>query len=70
MAEYDIKKNSEGYSDPTAYNAMSKVLREEKEQLRRVSSVIGVIKNILDLADFDLITRIEIRDRKTGREYR
>ena len=70
MPDYDIRKNAEGYSDPTACAAMSKVLREEKERLRRVSSVIGVIKNIVDLAGFDLITRIELRDRKTGREYR
>lgn len=70
MPDKDIRKNAEGYSDPTAYSAMSKVLREEKERLRRASAVIGVIKSVVDLAGFDLITRIELRDRKTGREYR
>ena len=70
MADKEIRKNAEGYNDPTAYTAMDKVLREEKERERRVSTVIGLIKSIVDLAGFDLIARIELRDRKTGREYR
>ena len=70
MAEYGLHKNSEGYNDPTAHDAMTKVMREESEQQRRVATVIGVIKSILDLAGFDLIARIAIKDRKSGREYR
>lgn len=70
MAEYELHKNAEGYNDPTAYNAMTKVMREEHERLRRVSVVIGIIKNVVDLAGFDLTARITLKDRKTGREYR
>ena len=70
MAEYGLHKNAEGYSDPTASNAMTKIMREEHERLRRVSVVISIIKNAVDLAGFDLIERIALRDRKTGREYR
>lgn len=70
MAEYGLNKNAEGYSDPTAYNAITKVSHEEHEQQRRVSSVIGIIKGVADLAGFDLVERIALRDRKTGREYR
>lgn len=70
MQDKDIRKNVEGYSDPTAYTAMDKVLREEKERVRRVSAVIGIFKAVADLAGFDLVARIELRDRKTGREYR
>ena len=70
MADKEIRKNAEGYSDPTAYTAMDKILREEKERERRVSTVIGLIKSIVDLAGFDLLSRIELRDRKSGREYR
>ena len=70
MAEYGLNKNAEGYSDPTAYNAMTKIMREENESQRRVNALIGSIKSIIDLAGFDLLNRIEIRDRKTGREYR
>lgn len=70
MQDKDIRKNIEGYSDPTAYSAMSKVLREENERVRRVSAVIGIFRAVADLAGFDLIARIELRDRKSGREYR
>lgn len=70
MPEYGLNRNKEGYSDPTAHAALSNVIREESEQQRRVSALIGVLKYIIDAAGFDLLARIEIRDRKTGREYR
>ena len=70
MTEYGLNKNSEGYSDPTAHDAISKVVREENERQRRVSAVIGVIKSVVDLAGFDLMNRVVLKDRKSGREYR
>ena len=70
MAEYGMNKNAEGYSDPTACNAITKVMREEQERQRRVSLVVSIVKNVVDLAGFDLIARIALKDRKTGREYR
>ena len=70
MAEYGLNKNAEGYSDPTAHNAITKVMREENEQQRRINALIGSLKSFIDLAGFDLLNRIEVRDRKTGREYR
>ena len=70
MPDYGLHKNAEGYSDPTAGAAMSNILREENEQQRRVALLIKTLKHIIDAAGFDLIARIEIRDRKTGREYR
>lgn len=70
MADNDFRKNSSGYSDPTAYLGTRAIIREENEQQKRVNALIGVLKYIIDAADFDLLARIEIRDRKTGREYR
>lgn len=70
MAEYGLHKNSEGYSDPTAHDAMTKVMREERELQQRLNTVISIMKNVADLAGFDLIARIALKDRKTGREYR
>lgn len=63
-------KNCEGYNDPTAYAGMKPVIKEETEQQKRVNTLIYVLKYIINLSGFDLISRIEIRDRKTGREYR
>lgn len=70
MVEYGLHKNSEGYNDPTAHDAMTKVMREERELQQRVNITISIIKSILDLAGFELIARIALKDRKTGREYR
>lgn len=70
MPDYGLRKNAEGYSDPTACAAMSKIIREENERQRRVTALISELKHIIDAAGFDLIARIEIRDRKSGREYR
>lgn len=70
MPEYGLHKNSEGYSDPTAYTAMTKITRDEQERLRRIKIVVNIMKNVADLAGFDLVSRISQRDRKTGREYR
>lgn len=63
-------ENAEGYSDPTAYNGLKPVIREEDEQQKRVNTLIFVLKYITRLAGFELLNRIEIKDRKTGREYR
>ena len=70
MPDFGIHKNAEGYSDPTAYHGMKKVLRAEQEPEKRVNTLIGAIKALIDLAGFDLLNRIEIRDRRTGKEYR
>lgn len=58
--------NSEGYPDPTAYAVIKKETNIEK----KVSLLICVLKAIIDLSGFELIGRIEIRDRKSGRLFR
>ena len=63
-------QNSEGYSDPTAYEGLKPIIRDEDEQQKRVNTLIFVLKYITRLAGFELLNRIEIKDRKTGREYR
>lgn len=63
-------QNGEGYADPTAYEGLKPIIQEEVEQQKRVNNLIFVLKYIIRLAGFDLLNRIEIKDRKTGREYR
>ena len=70
MPDYGIKKNKEGYNDPTAYAAITKVQKDETDQQRRVSELIGVLKYIIDKSGFELMDRIAIRDKKTGKEFR
>ena len=70
MPDYGIRRNSEGYNDPTAYAALQKIRQEELEQNRRVAELINVLRYIIDKAGFELAARIELRDVKTGKEFR
>ena len=57
MPDYGLHKNAEGYSDPTAGAAISKIIREENDRQRRVTALIYELKRIIDAAGFDLIAR-------------
>ena len=59
-------KNMEGYPDPTA----GSLLQAETEQERRLNNLIRVLKYIIGLSGFELVSRIELKDRKSGRIYR
>lgn len=67
-------RNSEGYMDLTAYEAISNIERErlsaQDDADARCSRLVRSIKTLIDLSGFDLVARIEIKDRKTGRLYR
>ena len=65
--------NDSGCPDPTAYEAMKHIQMEEKRSSRVDSdahTVVTTIKNILDLAGFELVERIQIRHKKTGKIFR
>ena len=60
-------KNAEGYADPTAYAALKAI---EQEEQQRLNILIKRVKYIIDSEGFDLLNRIELKGRTTGREYR
>lgn len=60
-------ENAEGYHDPTAYHGTKNIIRDEDEQQKRVNTLIFVLKYITRLAGFELLNRIEIKDRKIVR---
>ena len=64
------KRNSEGYPDPTAYEGLRPIIEEENALERRVNQLIKTLKYITGLAGFELISRIEIKDKETGRIFR
>lgn len=68
MPDYGKRKNSEGYSDPTAYNAMRRI--EEAERQKRLSALLFILKANISAAGFELVGRVHLRDIKTGREYK
>ena len=68
-------RNQEGYADPTANGAIGKVIRERNEAERhesekRANDLITVLKYIIRSAGFELTERIQLKDTKTGKEYR
>ena len=60
-----IFKNGEGYPDPTAYRAIKEADRPPKP----VKDVINILRTVASLAGFEIIGRIHLRDRETGREW-
>lgn len=69
-----MDKNSEGYHDPTAGTAWNNIRREERrqeaERLSMISSLIPVMKQTAELAGFEVVGRITLKDKATGKEYR
>ena len=57
--------NHEGYADPTAYHGMKNVIQIEQQ----VSDIIHVVKLICDLSGFEVVGRITLRHKKSGREF-
>ena len=63
-------RNGEGYADPTASAALNRITKEESESEKRAITLLRTIKCIIGLAGFELLGRIEIRDRRNGRKYK
>ena len=61
--------NASGCPDPTAYQAIQNVTREEKME-NKAAFLIQVLKFIIRESGFDLANRIELVDRKSGRVFK
>lgn len=62
--------NSEGYPDPTAYGALKPIMQADAALEGKVNFLIKVLKFIANEAGFDVVNRIELRDRNTGRLFK
>lgn len=68
--ENDMRKNGSGYSDPTAYKAIKNVDTPTIEESDRFHNLLDTIFYIIELADFELESRIVLKDNLTGRIWR
>lgn len=59
--------NHEGYPDPTAYKALRNVKNSDEE---RAMFLFKVLNYIIRNADFELVERIHIRDKRSGKEWK
>lgn len=64
------KRNAEQYSDPTAYKAMKNIINAEREVKKKSDNLIGTIKLLADLAGFEIVGRICLRHKESGKEFR
>lgn len=66
-------KNHEGYADPTPHKALTRVEHyydiQRSEDEERMMALIKTLRTTIDLAGFDLLARIKLKSRKTGRVY-
>ena len=58
--------NAEGYPDPTAYRA----IQAETNLENKVSLLIQVLKSVVSICGFEVVNRIELVDKKTGRHFK
>ncbi|HBG1534382.1 hypothetical protein [Clostridioides sp. ZZV15-6598] len=62
----DIRHNKSGYLDSTAYEAIKKIDKEKQE----VNVLIELIKKMAKIAGFEIVGRIELRNKKSGAMYK
>lgn len=60
------RKNLEGYSDPTAYQALKNIELEEE----RFRKLLYAIFDICELAGFEIEGRIVLVDKRSGKVWR
>lgn len=78
----DLKRNAEGYPDPTAYLAIKKADRDNAERMiteecgispeniARFHELLDAIFDICEQLDFHLEGRIVVKDKRTGKIWR
>ena len=62
--------NNEGYADPTAYAALGPIMRADAELESKVNFLIKVIKFVASGAGFNILNRIELQDKQSGRLFK
>lgn len=68
IADYDNnhRRNSEGYSDPTAYEALRNIDKDNE----RFRKLLHTIFYLCELAGFEIDGRVVLIDKKTGHVWR
>lgn len=62
--------NSSGCPDPTAYKALKDVEADNAQLEGKVAFLVKVLKFIINESGFELINRIELRDKETRRIFK
>ena len=63
-------KNSEGYTDQTAGMAMAIVRKEEQDIAKTQQKLIHMFLTMVDLTGFEIVGRVTMRHKKSGKIFR
>lgn len=66
----DPRFNGSGCRDNTAYEAINSVTQENRKLDKRAYGTIKLAKDLIRFCGFELLERIEIVDKETGKEFR
>ena len=66
-----VYRNKEGYADPTAGAAIHETepKAKKREYNPEVTNLVSVLKQMIDIAGYEMVGRIVLRDKDTGKEY-
>ncbi len=64
------KLNAEGYHDPTAYEGLKPIIKDESKRQQRVSDFVDLMKRFANMCGYEIMNRVVLKDLKTGKEYR
>lgn len=74
MSNDNMSRNAEHYADPTPAAAMRNICRDkyqkEAARLDRIGDIVPLLRQMANIAVFEIIGRIPLRDKATGKEYR
>lgn len=74
MSNDNMSRNAEHYADPTPAAAMRNICLEkyqkEAARLDRSGDIVPLLRQMANIAGFEIIGRIPLRDKATGKEYR
>ena len=62
--------NDKAYPDPTAYYGLKNVIKEDDKMCKEVRDLVHTIKGVVNLTDYEIVGRIELRHKKNGRIFK
>lgn len=68
----NLQKNGSGYKDLTAYNAIKNIDKESNhDTIDDISNpLIKATRAMFEAAGFEVVGRISLKSKRTGKEYR
>lgn len=72
--ENNLGRNAEHYADPTPCAAFRSIQKDERQKeaarLLQISLLVPLLRQVAEWAGFEIVGRIHLRDKATGKECR